>query len=514
MGVKNCPETPRQRMISLMYLVLTAMLALNVDKSVVDAFALVDQGFMKTIENFNNKNQSVYNNFNNAAQENPQKVGELNRTVLKIKERTDSLYNLITHYKEMIVKKADGPQGKIDNILNKEDLNYSEEIMITKKNGTTLKKAIEEYRSFLLSSIDPSQTSLIASIEKSLDTSNPPGEAGSTPSWESSKFAGYPLIAVITLMSKMQSDIRNSESDAINYYYSKIDAASFKFNKLKAQVIPKSSYILQGDSYEAKVFISAIDTTAVPEIIVNGAKLPIIPGENAGTYKVTTSKEGTATWRGYINFKSPSGNIIQYPFEQEYEVVKPSMTVSPTRMNILYAGLPNPVSVSVPGISSKEISVAMTNGRIERSADGFMAYPDKVGVFAVISVSATIDKVVKQIGTMQFRVKRVPNPLATIAGKNEGLITKNELIAEQGVFAEIPDFDFDMKFQVLSFNVSTSSRGGFQYDKSTQGARFSQEQRDLFNGLTKGSRIYIDNIVVKGEDGFTRTLSAISFKIN
>lgn len=87
-------------------------------------------------------------------------------------------------------------------------------------------------------------------------------------------------------------------------------------------------------------------------------------------------------------------------------------------------------------------------------------------------------------------------------------------MAEQGVFAEIPDFDFDMKFQVLSFNVSTSSRGGFVFDKSTQGARFSQEQRDLFNGLTKGSRLYIDNIVVKGEDGFTRTLSAISFKIN
>lgn len=514
MGVKNCPETPRQRMISLMYLVLTAMLALNVDKSVVEAFALVDQGFMKTIENFNNKNQSVYNNFNNAAQENPQKVGELNRKVLQIKEKTDALYNQITQYKEMIVKKADGPQGKIDSIVNKEDLNYAEEIMMTKKNGTELRKSIEAYRSFLLSNVDPSQTALIASIQKSLDTSDPKGEAGSTPSWESSKFAGYPLIAVITLMSKMQSDIRNSESDVINYYYTKIDASSFKFNKLKAQVIPKSSYILQGDVYEAKVFISAIDTTAVPDIIVNGARLPIVPGENAGTYKVTTSKEGTTTWRGFINFKSPSGNIVQYPFEQEYEVVKPSMTVSPTRMNILYAGLPNPVSVSVPGISSKDISVTMTNGRIERSADGFMAYPDKVGVFSVISVNATVDKVVKQIGTMQFRVKRVPNPLATVAGKNEGLITKNELMAEQGVFAEIPDFDFDMKFQVLSFNVSTSSRGGFVFDKSTQGARFSQEQRDLFNGLTKGSRLYIDNIVVKGEDGFTRTLSAISFKIN
>ena len=254
MGVKNCPETPRQRMISLMYLVLTAMLALNVDKSVVDAFALVDQGFMKTIENFNNKNQSVYNNFNSAAQENPEKVGELNRTVIKIKERTDTLYNYITHFKEMIVKKADGPDGKVDNIVNKEDLNYAEEVMMTKGNGELLKNAIVDYRNFLLSRIDTSQTSLISSIMKSLDTSNPPRIEGSSPTWESSKFQGYPLIAVVTLMSKMQSDIRNSESDVINYLYTKIDASSFKFNNLKAQVIPKSNYILQGDVYEAKGF--------------------------------------------------------------------------------------------------------------------------------------------------------------------------------------------------------------------------------------------------------------------
>ena len=513
MGVKNCPETPRQRMISLMYLVLTAMLALNVDKSVIDAFAIVDQGFMKTIQNFNNKNQSVYTNFNNAAQENPQKVGELNRAVLKIKERTDTLYNYITHFKEMIVKKADGPNGKIDDIVAKEDLNFSEEVMITKKNGTLLKKAINDYRGFLLSHIDTSETSLIASIGKNLDTSDPPGIEGSSPSWESSKFQGYPLIAVITLMSKIQSDIRNSESDAINYLYTKIDASSFKFNKLKAQVIPKSSYILQGDVYEAKVFISAIDTTAVPEILVNGSTLPIIPGENAGIYRANGNSEGTFVWKGVINFKNPSGNIVQYPFSQEYQVARPSITVSPTKMNVLYAGLPNPVSISVPGISSRDIQVTMQNGRIERTADGFLAYPEKVGVNAIISVSATIDKTVKQMGSMQFRVKRVPNPMATVAGKNEGLISKNQLIAEQGVFAEIPDFDFEMKFQVLSFVVSTS-KGGFIVDKATNGARFSQEQRDLMNGLARGSRLYIDNIVAKGEDGITRNLSAISFKIN
>ncbi|MCE1199159.1 MAG: gliding motility protein GldM, partial [Marinilabiliales bacterium] len=334
MGVKNCPETPRQRMISLMYLVLTAMLALNVDKSVIDAFALVDKGFMQTIQNFNGKNENVYTHFNNAALENPQKAGELNHLVQKIKERTDTLYNAITRYKEMIVRKADGPQGDINNIVSKEDMNFAEEVMITHNNGTQLKKDIIDYREFLLSKIDPKETALIESLEKTLDTTDPPGKEGSKPSWESSKFAGYPLIAVITLMSKMQSDIRNSESDVINYFYSNIDASSFKFNKLKAQVIAKSDYVLQGETYEAKVFISAIDTTAVPDIVVNGSKLPIIPGENAGLYKANAGSEGTFLWKGVINFKNPNGLIVQYPFEHEYQVAKPSMTVSPTRMNV------------------------------------------------------------------------------------------------------------------------------------------------------------------------------------
>jgi gliding motility-associated protein GldM len=292
-----------------------------------------------------------------------------------------------------------------------------------------------------------------------------------------------------------------------------IDASSFKFNNLKAQVIAKSNYVLQGDVYEAKVFISAIDTTAVPEILVNGKNLPIIPGENAGLYKLTAGEEGTFVWKGVINFKNPNGQIVQYPFSQEYQVAKPSMTVSPTKMNVLYFGIPNPVSISVPGISSRDISVTMKNGRIEQTASGFLAYPEKITEKAYITVSATVDKVVKQIGTAEFRVKRVPNPIATVAGKNEGLISKNELMAEQGVFAEIPEFDFEMKFQVLSFIVSTS-KGGFIVDKPVNGARFSQDQRDLFKGLTRGNRLYIENILVKGEDGLTRTLSAISFKIN
>ena len=514
MGTKYCPEAPRQRMISLMYLVLTAMLALNVDKSVLDAFAMVNQNFMQTIESSIAKNQRVYDEFNSAAKENPKKAGELNKSVLKVKSSSDSLYHYIHTLKELIVKAADGPEGNVDKIISQDDLNYSAELMINKKNGIALKKAIDKYRKSLIELVDTSNTELITSINKSLDTSNPTAKQGQTPSWESSKFEGYPLIAVITLMSKIQSDIRNAESDVINHLYAQIDAASFKFNKLQAQVISSSDYVLQGNTYEAKVFLSAVDTTANPVIIVGGSTLPMVKGENAGLYKVSAGKEGKVEFRGQINYKNPSGIIVNYPFKHEYEVAKPSMTVSPTKMNVFYAGLANPVSISVPGISATNIKVSISNGTIEPGPDGnYLVRPDKVGIKSVITVKAQIDNALREIGSADFRVKKVPDPVASVANKHDGVISRNELEAQLGVLAKIPEFDFEMNFTVTSFVVSTS-KAGFIVDKPTKGNRFSQEQRDLMKGLNSGSRLYIESIVVKGDDGTTRNLPAISFKIN
>ena len=474
MGTKNCPEAPRQKMISVMYLVLTAMLALNVDKSVLDAFSMVNNNFMQTIENFTAKNQRVYNDFSNAAKENPQKAGELNKEVLKVKASSDSLYHYIFSLKEMIVKLADGPDGDVNNIKSVENLNYAAELMITKKHGTELKKAIEAYRRSLLALIDTSNTELIASINQSLSTAPPPRKEGSTPSWEESKFEGYPLIAVITLMSKIQSDVRNAESDVIHQLYAKIDASSFKFNKLQAQVVSKSDFVLQGNPYEARVFLSAVDTTVKPEIIVGGTTL----SSSDGIYKVTTSKEGKIEWSGHINYKNPDGIIVAYPFKHEYEVAKPSMTVSPTKMNVFYAGLDNPVSISVPGIAPSNIKVSITNGSIQSGPEGYIVRPDKIGVKSIISVSAMIDGASKQMGSMEFRVKRVPDPVASVAGKIEGVITKNELLAQQGVLAKIPDFDFAMNFTVTSFVVSTI-KAGYVIDKITKSNKFSQEKTDL-----------------------------------
>jgi gliding motility-associated protein GldM len=182
-------------------------------------------------------------------------------------------------------------------------------------------------------------------------------------------------------------------------------------------------------------------------------------------------------------------------------------------MNVFYAGIENPVSISVPGIPSDKIRPKISNGKMVAKGNGYIVYPDKPGRKCVISVTAELSGGKETtIGSMDFRVKSVPDPVATVAGKNEGLIGKSVLLSEQGVFAEIPDFDFEMNFKVTSFVVSTT-REGYTVDKKSNSNRFTDDQTALMKRLNSGSRLYIENIVARGEDGSTRNLSAISFKI-
>ena len=515
MGTKNCPETPRQKMINVMYLVLTAMLALNVDKEVLNAFAAVDQSFVQTIKNMDSKNQLVYNDFQAKTAVNKQKFEADYEKSLKVKVNAESLYRYIDSLKVMLVKAVDGEEGDINNIVSKSDLNITPNLMINKKNGNKLRLAIEAYRDELIAVIDTTRAgkSVISSINKSLDTSKPVTKDGSTPTWEDSKFLGYPLIAVITLMSKMQSDVRNAEADVINYLSGKKDAVAMKFDDLQAVVLPTSTYVLAGNAYEAKIFLTAVDATVIPEVYVGNSKLPFDPKVNAAIYKTITSNDGPAKYSGRIDYKKQDGTIMSLPFENEYEVAKPSMTVSPTKMNVFYWGLDNPVSISVPGVSANNLNVSITNGTINKGANGYIVRPDKVGVDSNISVSTMIDGKPQLIGSSPFRVKKAPDPVASVAGKIEGSISLDELSANDGILAKIPDFDFELKFTVASFTVSTTI-GGFVKDKATTGNRFSAEQKQLISGLRNGNRVYFENIVVKGEDGSTRRLPNIGFKIN
>ena len=302
MGASNCKETPRQRMIGMMYLFLTAMLAINVSDEVLDAFTIIDNGLSKTISTFEEKNNYKYQDFDVALQANQNKVQEAWNQAQIIREESNKLNDLIDNLKERIVKTADGDDYDMNNIESKNNLDVPAEIMIVRKQGKLLKKAIEDYRSIVLNHISDTSSTLYLAIAKTLNTDKPKKETKGdvNHTWESIQFSNTPLIGAITLLSKIQVDIRNTESDIVNYLFNQIEAESFKFNKLRAEVYAPSSYILKGDTYKAQVFLAAVDTTQNPKIVVDRrGELTEFDDDGRALFTAKADKVGTIKWGGY-----------------------------------------------------------------------------------------------------------------------------------------------------------------------------------------------------------------------
>ncbi len=539
-------ETPRQKMIGMMYLVLTAMLALNVSADILNAFVLVDDGLVKTTANFVAKNETAYGIFDAQMEKSAAKVGPFRDKALSVKDMADQLAYDIQELKVEIVKYCDGddapsltptewivgakretkPTYDINDALieSKDNLDKPAELMIVKKKGEDLKGKIEAYRTHLLSmTTDPSVQN---AIKESLNTDAPPPKKdGTVQTWESSHFEFIPMVAVITMMSKLQSDIRNAEADVIQNLLAQIGATDTKVNKMEAIVMSKSSYVLKGNEYEARIILAAYDSLQKPKIFIGpykktasgyemvgeGRELPY-DAKGRAIFK-SSAGVGNYTLQGLLQMVTPEG-IMNYPFMSEYQVGEASAVIAATKMNVLYIGVDNPVSYTVSGVPSDKVSASITQGSLKRSGNEWVAVlnPNAKGI-STITVTANIEGQNRVMGTMDFRVKTIPDPVAKVAGKIGGRIDKATLSAQMAVIAAMENFDFDLKFNVTEFTVSAVVKG-FAQTKSTKGARISDEQKALLNSLTKGSKVYFEDIKVVGPDKKERELPIIGFTID
>ena len=534
MGAKNCPETPRQKMINMMYIVLTAMLALNVSAEVLQAFRLIDASLIHTLKAVNDKNQQIYSSFEQAYLENPAKVEEWKQKADQVQKSSKELQDYIMKLKEDQViysgSERVGPDNPYDPDMNhlvtmnndtleikkEDDLNGTSEFMIKQKNAAALREKIGAYKNALIALLGDDEPELKETILNTLDTSDPLAGKNMNKeknSWESLHFENTPLAAILTVLSKIQIDVKNTEANMLNYLYSQIDAGSFKFNKLGARVIANSNIVFQGEPYVAEVFLAAEDTTQQPEIIINGRPAEVADGK--AIYKVGTSEPGIFKWSGLIKYKTPEGIFKDYKFEQTYQVTKPSVTMSATRMNVFYRGLDNPFDIS-GGIPKENLEIEMTNGKITKAGDAFLVRPtelDEQGKRTTVTVYANMNGARKLVGTTTWRVKKVPDPVAQVAGMSGGDIRKERLQVEDGVLAVLEDFDFDFKYKVTQFEVQTTVKGGYVDRKLSKSNRFTSEQKEQFKNVQPESIVYIGSIKAVGDDGSTRDLDPISFKV-
>lgn len=520
-GISNNPNSPRQRMINLMYLVFIAMMALNVSSEVLDGFELVEDSLRTSIENSSNRNEIVNNELEAYYQTNPEKVREWYEKGKKVKHASDSLYNYVQELKTRIVQIADGEEGDVNNIEHKDDLEAASRVMLAPVSGEgkRLRQQIEAYRTMMGEMIQDTAKTRV--LEASLSTT-PPHKAGlNIRSWEEALFENMPVAAAVTLLTKLQSDIRYTEGEVLSNLLSSVDVGDYRVNQITAQVIPESQIVMRGGQYKANIVLSAVDSTKRPAVFVNGKELP---ADAHGQYTVTAGVPGTYPVKGYIELPGSDGSIMHHNFESEYFVTEPSATVAPMLMNVLYAGIANPMQIAVPGVPSGNVTATMTNGTLTRNGDHWEARPSKVGTDAIIAVTARMpDGRTVEMAKTTLRVRALPDPLPYIEYKDQngnmrkfrgGQLSKRSLMDADGILAAIDDDLLNIKFTVQSFELTFYDSMGNIIPEVAQGTTFTQRQKDQIRRLARGKRFYITRVVAKGPDGTERTLSPIEVIVN
>jgi len=521
--------SPRQKMIGMMYLVLTALLALNVSKEIINAFVTVNDSLETSKENAVIRNNGLYDLFDRAMKNDPVKTKPFNDKAQQIRKYAQGMNDYINDVKSDLILKVEGLEEgaavpEVRNIARKDDYDVPTNIMCGDKadgvghKATDLKQTMNDFKANIMKTLSPEdRKEFEPKLNQIISTADPDPAIvqDKKRTWEMANFYHNPIVATVALLTKFQSDVRNVESELVNHLLSSIDAENFKFDALQARVIAPTSYVLLGQEYKADVFLAAYSTTSNPEITLSGGN--VIPVEGGmGKYSVKPTSEGLKKWGGVIKIKKPDNTYEEYEFEQEYIASKPAAVVSPDKMNVIYIGVDNPMSISVPGVADANITATASGAGLKlkkdakRGASKYIATAKAQGI-AKVNVIAKLSEKNVPMGTFEFRVKRVPDPVAMIGGKKGGSINKSVLAAQSSVNSIMENFDFELFFRVKSFRMTLIRRGKDPIEMDAKDSRLTSDMKRAIRGAGPGSKVYFEYIKASGPDGTTRSLSSVNF---
>jgi gliding motility-associated protein GldM len=549
-------ETPRQKMIAMMYLVLTALLALNVSKEILNAFLVVNDSMESTNTSISAKIEDAYAKFKIQYDLNKEKVGPFYEQAEVIRQDADELVDYIedlklqlvmvsermtadeaieTFYKDTVINGVQKKFLKLKEVPTKDKYDATTNYLVKRGDlagsgeAYVLSAKMDEYRQVILDAMNlPTDTKKVGLITN-MDGITYRDADGKRQDWEQHNFYTTILAADITILNKIIGEARSAEFNAVNYLYSSVSETDFKFDEVAAKVIPRSTYILQGRNYEAEVLVAASDTKLDATVrILMGAdtltetdkgRATVIEGD-AGLVKLDfpATNVGPQRYAGIIEMVDPATNkVTDYHFKGGYIVAPPALTVAPLKMNVLYIGVDNPVSISAPGIPDERIQSSIDHGVLKRDAEGkdWLIRIDKMpkGVNkAYVSASADIEGDQLPLGRAEFRVKRVPTPTAEIAGQTDGKIDKNRLLAAAAIIPNMRDFEFEIYYEVTGYTFATILNGDW-IPKNVRGNRFTDEINGIIRNGKRQQKFFFENIQAKGPDGSTRSLNPVNLEL-
>ncbi len=520
----------RQAMINMMYLVLLALLALNVSAEVLNAFHVVHTGIKESNSSLELKNSSTMADFRDLLNNNKELTKPHYDRAQKVKDRTEKLNSYIESLKEEMIDKSGGYLVKdgdtTDHLVGAKNLDVGSRIMVEEDKGDTLQNRInrvaEEMKSILMEynqNEDEDDDIPKSTIEElvALKAEDPPDGPDNKNSWAAQRFSMVPVTAGVTILSKIQSDIKSTKADILNALLGQVSAGRRSFDRLIPIVRAEKSVVNVNEEYKAEIMLGAYSSTQDPTIIVEGQKLDNI--ENGrGTFKTTPTTAGEKEREGMIMLPNPTtGGTDSFPLSINFKASPSFATVSPSAMTILYRGLDNPINVSAVGYTPEQTRVSITKGNLVKQGPG--EYIARVGgnvtnSSIVVSVKKE-DGSTEQLKRKEFRVRPVPSPTPQIAGKTSGDISAVRLQNARAIVASMgPGFAFEgVEYRVVSYRLTyVPQRGDFKETRG-KGARLSGQEKNYLSNASSGDRIIIDQIKAKGPDGEKNIPTSINLKV-
>lgn len=504
----SIPKEPRQLMINLMYLVLTALLALNVSAEVMNAFFSLDKGMADSREIVKLNNEKLTEAIEKAAKDYPSEEAEdYKNRALKVQELTTEFVNYIESIRKDLFEKAGGPNPKIPeqpkDIRNKD---ITTKMFVNDGLGDQIKAKIEALQSEYVKLVDNDPTE-VSKISLNIEPI-PPGSKAK--SWSELKFKQMPVSAVFPLLGKIQSDARSSATAVLSYCQSKVQGDDIKFDRFTTGSTPEKNYVILGEEFKTEVFLSAFSSKSDNvSISVNGRSVPL--KEGVGTYTERPSTVGEKKYTVVANIRNPTtGQVESVKREFSYEVGQRSVAVQLDKMNVFYIGVDNPISVSAAGVPSAQVQVSASGVSVSPSGGGKYIVRATTPGEATITVSGGG---VRQ--TFSYRVKRIPDPAPKLGAQYKGGSLPNGTFkAQGGIAAILENFDFDAKCNIIGFEVTYLAKRQDPVSRSNSGARWNADVQGFINKAMPGDAYFFDDIKCKCPgDAQARNLGGLAFKI-
>lgn len=488
----SLPKEPRQKMINMMYLVLTALLALNVSAEILNAFKIVDKSLIKSNTNITSANDVLYKSLQEKLTD-PQQGANAKiwqPIADQVGKYSGEMSKMVQEYKGKLIVEAGGSNATSTD-YKEDNLDAGTRLFSTKGEGAKLFAALQKYKQDVLA-LNPE---LKANFEKTF----PVEVTGNAKDWTITNFHMVPSVAALTILSKLQNDVKNAENQLVTYCHSKLGQVKVQFDTYASLVGQSSEYVMPGEQIKIRAGVGAFSKQASPVVTINGSSVPI-NAEGFAELPVDGGGSGAHTANVTISYTTQTGEKKTETKEVKWMVGTPGgAAVMLDKMNVMYIGVDNPVTVA-SGTGWEKTSVTMSNGSLSGSQGRYTARVSAEGT-ATITV-----KTDKGSNNFQFRIKTLPPASAFIGQVKEGEMAAASFRAMGGVRAQLENSEFDAPYKVMSYQITASGPGfpGGPAFGSNEGGYWAGNAATIANRAVPGTIISISKIIVQGPDGKPR----------